>query len=74
MGEMRILGKEGDLKQIWDSANAEEVEVARDLFEKMTKKGFTAFRVGSKGAKTTIMETFDPDAEKMILVPKVVGG
>ena len=74
MGELRILDGSGDTKQVWDPENDDEVQAAREMFVKLTKKGYTAFNVGAKGAKSTRMEEFDPEAGRVILVPKVVGG
>jgi hypothetical protein len=74
MGEFRILGPEGDTKTIWDPENEEEVEIARETFDRLTKKGYNAFNVDAKGKKSTRMEKFDPSAGKIILTPPVVGG
>lgn len=74
MGEIRRLGREGDIKQIWNKDNEDEVSAAKDLFEKMVKKGYLAFNVNKDGDKSTKMSKFDPNAEKIILVPPVVGG
>jgi len=74
MGEMSILGKEGDTKVIWDVKNEDEVEVAESQFDALTEKGFLAFKVGKKGEKTTQIKKFDPNLGKIILVPKIAGG
>lgn len=74
MGEIRRLGREGDIKQIWDKNKEDEVAAAKDLFDKMVKKGYLAFHVDKNGDKSKKMTTFDPNAEKIILVPPVVGG
>jgi len=65
----------GDIKQMWDSDNPDEVEVARKQFDECVKvKKMLAFRVDKKGGKTEQMKTFDPKAEAMILTPMVAGG
>ena len=74
MGEMAILGREGDTKLIWSSENADEVEHARKTFEDMTKKGFSAFKVKKMGGQGERITEFDSEAEKMILVPMLRGG
>lgn len=75
MGEMRILGPEGDKKEIWDPSNEDEVESARATFNRLTKKGYKAFEVGAGGKKSSREITeFDPDLGKMILVQPVAGG
>lgn len=75
MGELRILGKEGDTKVIWSPDNDDEVEAAEAQFNSLTKKGFTAYEVGRTGRKTSRKVTqFDPDLGKLIMVPRAVGG
>ena len=74
MGELRILGKEGDTKVIWDPKNDDEVEAAEEQFDSLVDKGFLAFKVKKDGSKGTQIKEFDPKAGKIILVPKIVGG
>ena len=73
-GEMSILRREGDIKTIWNSENAEEVEHARKTFEDLTKKGFSAFSVKRDGEKGGRLASFNAQEEKMILVPMMKGG
>ncbi len=73
-GEMRILGPEGDLKVIWDSEKSDEVEAARKQFKELIDKNYIAFSVKKDGEKNEKISKFDPDLEKMILVPMVKGG
>lgn len=72
--EMAVMDHTGDSKTIWDSENEDEVSVARDTFNKLRKKGYAAFRVGSGGKKAEKMDEFDPEAGKMIMVPPLAGG
>jgi len=73
MSELRILGIGGDVKISWDSRNEMETAVAKETFDKRIKDGWSAFRekIGIKGDKIKI---FDPDAERVILVPPISGG
>ncbi len=73
MGEIRQLAKVGDMKISWNSENEKEVSAAREIFDKRIKECWTAFRekFGSKGEKIKI---FDPDAERIVLVPPISGG
>ena len=75
-GEMMQLDASGDVRTIWDSRNAEEVKAARELFDRLTKKGkYSAFYVkGRDGEQGRRMDEFDADAEKIILVPQIAGG
>ena len=75
MAELRILDKDaGDLKVIWDKDNSDEVCAAESQFNSLTKKGFLAYSVTAKGEKGKMIKDFDPDAEKIIMIPKIVGG
>lgn len=74
MGELRVLGPEGDIKTIWNPDKADEVAAAREQFNKLTKKKYAAFKVDKHGDKSTRMATFDPDAGKVILVAPIAGG
>lgn len=75
MGTLATMGQRGDVKQIWDPANADEVAAARKTFNDLTKKGYLAFAVtGSKGAKGEQIREFDPEASRIILAPPMQGG
>lgn len=73
MREMRVLGKGGDLRISWSSENEREVAVAKETFEKWVRDGWSAFRdkMGMKGEK---IKTFDPESERIVLIPPVAGG
>lgn len=73
-GEMRVLDESGDLKIIWDSDKPDEVKLARDTFDKMKAKGYSAFSVKKSGEPGRTLDKFDADIEAMILVPRIVGG
>jgi hypothetical protein len=73
-GEMRIMGADGDLKVIWDCEKHDEVEAARKQFNDLTAKGYIAFSVKKNGEQNEKISKFDPELEKMILVPMVRGG
>lgn len=74
-GEIAVMGKEGDIKTIWDRSKPAEVEHARATFNEMRKKGYLAFRCANKeGDKGEQMKEFDPDAQMMIMVPPMQGG
>ncbi len=72
--EMRTMGASGDTKLVWDSDHEDEVANARRTFDDLRRKGFSAFAVGAKGEKTTQVREFDPEAEKLIMVPALAGG
>jgi hypothetical protein len=72
---MATLDSTGDTKVIWDSENADEVANAKATFDRLTKdRKFSAFRVKKDGAAGERMDSFDKNAEKVILVPQLQGG
>lgn len=75
MGVMAVMDpKEGDVRVIWDPDRPEEVESARAQFQTLRGKGYAAYRVTATGRKGEVIREFDPDAEKIILAPAMVGG
>lgn len=74
MSELCVLDRTGDTKLIWDSAQDDEVEAARRTFDDLKKKGYLAYSVNKKGDKGEVMKKFDPDAERIIMAPALVGG
>ena len=74
MGEMRCLNETGDTKMVWDPENEDEVEAAKDQFNKLRKKGFTAYSVKKGGDKNKAIDKFDADSGMIIMVPQIVGG
>lgn len=74
-GIMAALDNTGDTKTIWDRTKPDEVAAAKATFDTLKKKGYTGYHVkGSEGTKGEIMREFDPNAERMIMVPQMVGG
>lgn len=61
--EMAILDHTGDTKIIWDSDKPEEVDHARETFNRFKKKGYLAYSVDKKGEKGTVLREFDPNVE-----------
>lgn len=75
MGEMRVMGPLGDVRQVWDPSNADEVAAAKRVFDDLTRKGHRAYSVrGDKGKKGEVITEFDPAAGKIILAPAMAGG
>lgn len=74
MGTMHELNHTGDTKTIWDPNNSDEVANARRAFDDLRDKGFSIFSVDSEGGKGKLMKSFDPQAGKLIAVPRIVGG
>lgn len=64
----------GDTKLIWDGGNQDEVDAARETFKRLKGKGYAAYAVKKDGEKGKVVTEFDPEAEKIIMAPAVVGG
>lgn len=74
VGELAVLDNTGDTKTIWDADNEDEVDIAREAFNKLKKKGYAIFKVDRDGNKGVKMNDFDPRAGKLIAVPAIVAG
>ena len=72
--EMAHMNSTGDTKVMWDPKNPDEVAAAKVQFDTLRAKGFIAYTVNKKGGTGDILRQFDPDAEKIILSPPIVGG
>ena len=75
MGEIAIMSGKGDTKIIWDLENPDEVAAARRTFDDLVGcKKYAAFSVTKKGDQDEKIKKFDPNLEKIILVPPIAGG
>lgn len=68
------MKRAGDSKIIFDPENDDEVDIAREQFDALIKKKFTAYAVKKDGKKGKKVTKFDPDAGRYIFVPPIVGG
>jgi hypothetical protein len=81
VGMLRVMSRRGDDRVVWDpgKVNANDPEAvaavreAERIFEQERKKGATAFKV-EPGKPVTHLDKFDPTAEQIVMVPRVVGG
>ena len=81
MGMLRIMSRQGDERVGWDTRQAATgdpealaaVQAAEALFREQRARGATAFRV-EPGRPLTRLDTFDPTAEQIVLVPRLIGG
>ena len=74
MGEMSVINRSGDLKVAWSADDKAEVEEAKRQFDGYKKKGWAVFRLDNHGREGDRMAEFDPKAEKILVVPPIVGG
>ena len=78
---LRVISKDGDDRVQWNEQDTQTVDAeamaaiqeAERIFARERARGATAFRV-APGKPTERIEQFDPQAEQIILVPRVVGG
>lgn len=75
MSELAILDRTGDWKLEWNPKSALEVEQMRKTFDHNVKdKRFMAYRMDKDGKRKEQITVFDPEAERIVLVPPMVGG
>jgi len=81
MGMLRIMSPQGDNAVMWDQKQVETGDIealealreAERIFEEHKGKGATAFRV-KPGSAAELLERFDPEADQIVIVPRVQGG
>jgi hypothetical protein len=81
MGMVRVLCSHGDDRYSWDQFAAmtgdpdakAAVREAEHIFEQQRARGALAVRVTPRGPHQRI-DQFDPEAEQIVLVPRVAGG
>ena len=81
MARLRVMSWRGDMAYVWDQQRAATgdpeaaaaVREAERIFREELARGSTAFRTapGALGEKIT---RFDPDAEQIVIVPRIAGG
>ena len=78
---LRVMSRRGDDRVTWDVEKVEThdfdalaaLKEAERIFAEERKKGATAFKMES-GKTVERIDKFDPTAEQIVLVPRVVGG
>jgi hypothetical protein len=81
MSTLRVLSHQGDEVHSWDAQRAATgdpealaaVCEAERIFAHARLRGDTAFLV-APGRPAERLATFDPDAEQIVLVPRISGG
>lgn len=73
-GTMFVMDENGDSRMQWNSKNTDEVEAARSRFEHLKKKGYLAYKVNKQGDRGEVLDEFDPNAERIIMAGRMVGG
>lgn len=81
MGVLRVLSHHGDDRYAWDRSAVltgdEEataaVNEAERIFAEQRARGASAVRV-QPGKPAQRIDTFDPEADQILMIPRVVGG
>jgi hypothetical protein len=81
MSVLRVLSRNGDDRYAWDRASVsvgdpEAVAAVREaerIFAEQRARGATAVRT-VPGKTAERIDTFDPEAEEIVLIPRVIGG
>lgn len=74
MGELRVMGRKGDVAVAWDETKQDEVRAAETEFEKYRTLGYLTFRQDEPGASAEVIKTFDPKAKRVIVGAPMQGG
>lgn len=74
VSELCILDQTGDTRLQWSRSNQAEVDFARKRFDELKKLGHMLYKVDSKGKQGEVLQAFDPKAERIIAVPRMIGG
>ena len=82
MGELRVIGKspiviagdviEGEIRLTWSKENAGEVAQAENVFREYLDRGWLA--IGEVRDRKMQIFAFNPDLERIILSPLMLGG
>ena len=72
MNEFKVLDPNGHTRTAWDTANADEVETARRVFDDLMSRGYRAFKMGA--GEGVPKSTFDPKDKETLLVPPIRAG
>ena len=81
MGVLRVLSHHGDDRYTWEPNAVETgdreaiaaIAEAERIFAEQRAKGATAVKV-MPGKPAERLNRFDPDAQEIVMIPRVVGG
>ncbi len=75
MNVMRVLGRNGDSEIGWNPETGEGLRLAQRIFlEKTRCFGYLAFVEAPDGQGSELIRDFAPQAQSIILAPRLVGG
>ncbi|MDB5762006.1 MAG: hypothetical protein JWQ21_1001 [Herminiimonas sp.] len=74
VGEMSIMDRTGHKQMKWDTDKLDEITAAKETFDTLVKKGYSAFGSKTKMEPKHTIKEFDPTMEEVVMVPRTVGG
>lgn len=72
--QLQVMDPTGHTNIAWNPGVPDEVKVAKQMFDDMTKLGYRAFAMEHGGGQGRPIKTFEPGLEKIIMIPQLVGG
>jgi hypothetical protein len=73
MATQIVMDLKGDTRHVFNANDAEELTKAEERFKKLTGDGFTA-AVRAVSGEARVIRSFDPAAEEILFIPRLVGG
>jgi hypothetical protein len=74
VGEMSIMDGSGHTQMKWNTDKLNEILAAKETFDTLVTKGYSAFGSKTKLEPKHTIKEFDPTMEELVMVPKTVGG
>lgn len=74
MGELRILGPNGDTELTWDPDVDDEVEEVRRRFDEIIRKGYLVFELDDLTHEGRQVSRFNPRTHRLRAFRPMVGG
>lgn len=74
MGIMKIIDQTGDTQVAWEVDNAVQAAEAQKQFEQLIRRGGMAYQFQPGETVGEVVQTFDLEAERIVVRPRVIGG
>lgn len=73
-GTLFVMDESGDNRIQWRKDRPDEVASARARFDELKRKNYLAYTVNRRGDRGDVIDVFDPNEERIIMAPQMVGG
>lgn len=76
MGVIRWMCAAGDTQVVWEEADTESLERAREMVERAFQEGRGVFGLGEDGEGVRLhrFDPRDPSAREIVVIPQMRGG